>query len=109
VAQRPFERLVGGEKRLTLLLKHYPSAVEREGALLRSVTLREFGGPREICVRAAVFADATYEGDLLALAKVPYRVGREGRAEYREPHAGKMQPALRIRGWFDGTSDKRLR
>ena len=37
-----------------------------------------------------MFADATYERDLLTLAKVPYRVGREARAEYNQPHAGKI-------------------
>ena len=37
-----------------------------------------------------MFADATYEGDLLPLAKVEYRVGREARDEYDEPHAGKI-------------------
>ena len=90
VAEREFNRLVAREKNLTLLLGHYPSAVERDGTLLRDVTLREFGGTREIRVRGAMYADATYEGDLLALAKVPYRVGREGRDEYHEPHAGKI-------------------
>ncbi|WP_206107621.1 FAD-dependent oxidoreductase [Paludisphaera rhizosphaerae] len=35
-------------------------------------------------VAADVFIDATYEGDLLAAAGVPYRVGREGRAEFGE-------------------------
>ena len=35
-----------------------------------------------------VFIDATYEGDLLAMAGVPYRVGREGRHEYGEELAG---------------------
>jgi hypothetical protein len=30
-------------------------------------------------VRAAVFVDASYEGDLMALARVPYRIGREPR------------------------------
>jgi hypothetical protein len=88
VAEREFNRLVAGEKNITLLLEHYPSAVEREGALLRSVTLREYGGAKEIGVRATTFADATYEGDLFALAKVPFRVGREARGEYNEPHAG---------------------
>ena len=34
------------------------------------------------------FIDATYEGDLLAAAGVPYRVGREAAAEYDEPLAG---------------------
>lgn len=34
------------------------------------------------------FIDASYEGDLMALAGVSYRVGREGRAEYGEALAG---------------------
>jgi hypothetical protein len=36
----------------------------------------------------AIFIDASYEGDLMAGAHVPYRVGREGRAEYGETLAG---------------------
>ncbi len=36
---------------------------------------------------ADVFIDASYEGDLMAKAGVPFRVGREGRAEYNEPLA----------------------
>ncbi len=35
-----------------------------------------------------VFVDASYEGDLMAGAGVPYRVGRESRAEYGETLAG---------------------
>jgi hypothetical protein len=88
IAEREFSRLIAGEKNITVLLRHYPVAVERAGARLRSVTLREFDGTKEIRVRAAQFADAGYEGDLAALAKVPCRVGREARAEYGEPHAG---------------------
>lgn len=42
---------------------------------------------------AGVFIDASYEGDLLALARVPYAVGREGRQRYRESLAGR-QPLL---------------
>ncbi len=33
---------------------------------------------------AHYFIDATYEGDLLAAAKVPYRIGREARTEFSE-------------------------
>ncbi|MBA4016309.1 MAG: pyridine nucleotide-disulfide oxidoreductase [Pirellula sp.] len=90
VAEREFDRLVAAEKNLTLLLEHYPSAAQRDGGLLRGVTLRAYGGTKEINVRAGIFADGTYEGDLAALAKVPYRVGRESREEYGEPHAGKV-------------------
>ncbi len=88
IAEREFGRLVAGEKNITVLLRHDPVAAQREGALLRGLTLREYGGAQEVSVRAAMFADATYEGDLAALAKVPFRVGREARAEYGEPHAG---------------------
>ncbi len=90
VMERECHRLVAGEKNLTLLLAHHPAAVSREGALLTGATLRAYGTAKDITVTAAMFADATYEGDLLALAKVPYRVGREARDEYHEPHAGKV-------------------
>jgi hypothetical protein len=39
-------------------------------------------------ITAHTFIDGTYEGDLAGAAKVPYRVGREGRDEYGEPFAG---------------------
>lgn len=93
VAERQYNRLVAGEKNITLLLNHYPTAVSRDGALIRNVTLqartKAYDGP-SIRVAGSTFVDATYEGDLLALAGVPYRVGREARDEYGEPHAGKV-------------------
>jgi hypothetical protein len=41
---------------------------------------------------AGVFVDASYEGDLMALAGVPYAVGREDRALYGETWAGRREP-----------------
>jgi hypothetical protein len=35
-------------------------------------------------IRCAIAIDATYEGDLMAMAGVPWRAGREGRNEYGE-------------------------
>ncbi|MEZ0389676.1 MAG: FAD-dependent oxidoreductase, partial [Verrucomicrobium sp.] len=89
VIEREFNKLVAAEKNVTLLLSHYPVGVDRQGSTIRSVTLRRYGAQEQITVQAATFVDATYEGDLFALAKVPYRVGREAREEYNEPHAGK--------------------
>lgn len=43
---------------------------------------------------AAVYVDATYEGDLLPRFGVPYRIGRESRALHGETWAGR-QPATR--------------
>jgi len=42
-----------------------------------------------------VFVDATYEGDLAAAAGAPYRLGREGSAEYDEPFAGVVYKQVR--------------
>ncbi|MCL4203299.1 MAG: FAD-dependent oxidoreductase [Pirellulaceae bacterium] len=90
VAEHLFNQMVSSEANITTLLAHYPTRIERDGALLKSLTLRQYGTSDEITVDGAVYVDATYEGDLAALAKVPYRVGREGRDEFGEPHAGKV-------------------
>lgn len=41
-------------------------------------------------MHAQIFIDATYEGDLAALAGAAYRVGREGRFEFNEEFAGEV-------------------
>lgn len=61
--------------------------VERDGA--RIVAIRTLSGKR---YAGKMFIDATYEGDLMATAGVPYRVGREANSEYGEEHNG-VQPA----------------
>lgn len=90
VAERLLNRLVSAESNITTLLFHHPAAVTREGSLLKTLTLREYGTTNDITVSGGTLVDATYEGDLAAVAKVPYRVGRESRAEFGEPHAGKV-------------------
>lgn len=49
---------------------------------------RETGETEEYAGK--IFLDATYEGDLGAAARVPFRVGREGKDEFGEPGAGKV-------------------
>jgi hypothetical protein len=41
---------------------------------------------------AKTFVDATYEGDLMAVAGVSWTIGREGRKEFGESLAGKQYP-----------------
>lgn len=50
-----------------------------------------------------VFIDASYEGDLIAAAHVPYRYGREAISEYGEFLAG-----VRVPGPDFGTADNRI-
>lgn len=88
VIEQLLDAMVAKEKNLTVLVGYDPIVAQRDGATIKGVTLAEYKGAGKHQVTAEMFADATYEGDLAALAKVPYRVGRESRSEYGEPHAG---------------------
>ncbi|MDQ3622124.1 MAG: FAD-dependent oxidoreductase [Verrucomicrobiota bacterium] len=60
---------------------------------LANNTVRTFSGE--------IFIDASYEGDVMARAHVPYRVGREARAEYGEYLAGNSAGPRELRGLGD--------
>lgn len=61
---------------------------ERRGVRKSGTRLTEFVTEDGSTFRASVFADATYEGDLLAQSAVSYTWGREGSREYGESLAG---------------------
>jgi hypothetical protein len=84
VAQLISERMVAAEQNITLRMKADVEEVLREGNLIKAVRVGEDW------ITAETFVDASYEGDLMALAKVPYRVGRESREEFGEAYAGKI-------------------
>lgn len=93
VAEKTFLDMIGTQGgRITVLYGRQfdsdPANVEMKGFDIVSIRVldRESGGSERYSAR--VFVDATYEGDLAAAANVPYRVGRESRAEYGEPCAG---------------------
>lgn len=88
VMEELINKMLGREKLITIIRDFYPELVSREDSLLRTVTFREKHKDKRITVRANVFADCSYEGDLAAVAKTPLRIGRESTHEYGEPHAG---------------------
>lgn len=88
IAELLFNQLVEKEKTLTVLLGHIVSKTERTGPLLNNVSLNPLHGGPAITVSAKIFADAMYEGDLMAAAGVKTQIGRESRAQYGEKHAG---------------------
>lgn len=94
VAERVLADLIEAEGNLTLWTECVPVAAEREGRLLRAARFEFPGGRPPRAVSASIFADCTYEGDFFALAGAAYRVGREGRSEFGEPHAGRIFTAL---------------
>jgi len=92
------ERLA--EHKVRAILEHRLARVEKTGRRIGSITIEKApplanGAPAptavpnsEQVISAAMFLDATYEGDLLARAGVSYHVGREAVAKYNEPLNG---------------------
>ncbi|MBA3700244.1 MAG: FAD-dependent oxidoreductase [Planctomycetes bacterium] len=75
--------------------------VAKDGARITSITMlsgKVFTGK--------MFIDATYEGDLLAAAKVDYHVGREANTVYGETHNGAQPGILHHRHHFGVLKDK---
>lgn len=71
--------------------------VRKEGA-----TIRELVTADGLRIRAKVYIDASYEGDLMAMAGVSCTLGREANAQYGETCNGVQGPALNPRaGRFD--------
>lgn len=91
VAELVFNEMLKSESRIQLRLQRRLRGVHKEGKHLRSVVMEDATRPEQAEeYHGRVFVDATYEGDLAALAGVPYRVGREARGEYNEPQAGRI-------------------
>lgn len=66
-------------------------SAQKEGNELQTITLEDATNPKETpqrTVRAKVFMDCSYEGDLMARAGVNYTVGREPASQYNEPENG---------------------
>lgn len=80
--------LVAAESNIEVLKGYVPIAAQRDGRRLTGITVQQFRGADTKQIRGKVFADCSYEGDLLPLANVKYGVGRESRDEFHEPHAG---------------------
>ena len=85
VAEEVFREMLS-EAGVPLFLRH--RLRERGGVGKRGTRLTELRLENGRSFRATVFADATYEGDLMAQAGVWYTWGREGTRQYGESLAG---------------------
>lgn len=68
---------------------------------ITSITIEHVPSGQRQTINGKLFIDASYEGDLMAAAGVPYRVGRESRWEYDESFAGITIGPEAIRGRGD--------
>jgi hypothetical protein len=92
VGESVLEQMLAEQKNITVLKMRQFDVLEKNITLyddvIQSIRVlnRENGKTEEY--KGKVFLDATYEGDLGAAAKVPFRLGREGKDEFGETGAG---------------------
>lgn len=78
------------EAKFPIILNQRLKSVSKEGALIKTITLEDALNPsgKTQTISAKMFMDCTYEGDLMAQAKVSYTVGREANSQYGETYNG---------------------
>lgn len=88
VAGMIFRQMLADAK-VEVITKHRPASVyipfTADGRRsLAAVTFTDLTSGKKTAIYAGVFIDGTYEGDLMAVAGVKYRVGCEAKSEYNE-------------------------
>ncbi len=90
VAEKVLEEMVRAETRITVFKGQRVFSAEVAGRAIVALTTQAMEGAQTLRLEGKIFVDASYEGDLLAAAGAHYRVGRESRTEFGEPHAGRI-------------------
>lgn len=90
VAEQVFNDMIKAEKNINVLTNHQIEKVVTEDDTVKEVHFKNRTNGDSVKVTGQIFVDATYEGDLFALAGAAYALGREGRADFNETHAGKI-------------------
>lgn len=88
-----FETMLAARPSIDVVKDHYLTHVETDGTeAAPHISRLDFASPMGTDVLPAkIYIDATYEGDLIAMAGVEYRIGREGRDEYDESLAPEQE------------------
>ncbi|MBO7119700.1 MAG: FAD-dependent oxidoreductase [Bacteroidaceae bacterium] len=81
---------VGLQDNLDIWYEWRIESAEKEGNEVKSISLSPVipQGEGARTVRAKIFMDCSYEGDLMARAGITYTVGREAASKYGEPENG---------------------
>ena len=101
VAEKIYDEMIAEQPGIKVY-RHlrFQSLTQAEGKIT-SITVSDPAENKAQTFEGDVFIDASYEGDVMAAAHVPYRVGREGRTEYGEYLAGVGMGPKSVRGMSD--------
>ncbi len=89
VAEEVFKQYVK-EAALDIVYDHRITKAAKNAGKVTEIQLESSvgGTPKVSTVRAKMYIDCSYEGDLMALAGITYTVGREANAQYGETYNG---------------------
>jgi len=87
VAENLFNEYIKKAK-VPVLYENRITGVEKKGSLITAITLENPTRKSKGTIKAKVFIDCSYEGDLMAKAGVSYAVGREANSTYDETFNG---------------------
>ncbi|RXZ76682.1 FAD-dependent oxidoreductase [Paenibacillaceae bacterium] len=88
LAAKLFHEMIENEPLLELKCLHSVMSAVVTDSRLTSIVVSSQEEETERQWSAAVFIDGTYEGDLAAMAGVPFETGRESRDQWNEEYAG---------------------
>ncbi|TSA31037.1 MAG: FAD-dependent oxidoreductase [Opitutales bacterium] len=104
VAEKVFEAMLAKEPRITAMKGWQLHSAKVTDNKLRGIAVVNRRSGDERTLTAKVFIDATYEGDLYAAAGAKFRLGRESRGEFGEPHAGIVYFDYQTHEFLPGTT-----
>ena len=87
VAENLFQEYVK-RANFSVLMQHHLLSINSKDAVIQSIEIENGVDNEKKIIKAKVFIDCTYEGDLMAKAGVSYTVGREANAQYGETWNG---------------------
>ncbi len=111
VAEQVFNNMISAEAGITLLTGYQIEKVLTQAGKAREAGFKNRATGELKNLKAGVFIDATYEGDLYALAGAAYRLGREGKNDFGEAHAGRIFFDYNENRFLEGSTgegDKRI-
>ncbi len=104
MAESVLEEMIGELGGITVMKGWRLKTAKVEAKNLKAINVvnRRTGETRQLTGK--VFIDATYEGDLYAAAGAEFRLGREARSDFNEPHAGVVYFDYQNRKFLPGTT-----
>lgn len=96
---RVFDEMVAEHRQISVIYNCHTPTVDKSGTVINSITVQTPSGAQTL--RGGVFVDASYTGDLAAVAGCTVAIGRESTALYSEALAGIRSPTLYTSGAVD--------